>query len=226
MRTMPLLGVLILVGYMIAAVDAQAHKPIVIDGGPTTAETAHQIADPDVSQVAYHHVKPGQKEVWLSFNAQAGQTLFLQAGVPAIERYQNIRPAIVLLGPGLPEIVVPFEIPEGVGGLLFQTNEETPVFFHEEFTGTDSWQFSARTPETAEAGLYYVAGYIPSGEEGKIWVAIGEREAFGIADILKLPLTLYQVRSFHEVGIAGGLLFWAVVGLFLALVLLMLALVA
>lgn len=208
-----------------AAVEAQAHKPIVINGGPANAETAYPIADPDVSQVAYHHVKPGQEQIWLSFHADAGKTLFLQAGVPVIERYKHIRPAIALLGPGLPDISLPFDFPEGLGGLIFTTDAETPTVFHEEFTGTDSWQFAAQTPQTVEEGLHYVVAFIPTGEEGKIWVAIGEREAFTISDILQLPITLYKVRSFHEVGFAGGLLFWVLVGLFMALILLALALV-
>ncbi len=218
--------VLVLLGVLVfAAVEAQAHKPIVINGGPTNAETAYPITDPDVSQVAYHHVKPGQEQIWLSFQADAGKTLFLQAGVPVIERYRHIRPAIALLGPGLPEISLPFDFPEGLGGILFTTDAETPTFFHEEFTGTDSWQFEANTPQTVEEGTHYVVAFIPAGEEGKIWVAIGEREAFTIADILQLPITLFKVRAFHEIGFAGGLLFWAVVGLFMALILLVLALV-
>lgn len=216
-----ILGILVF-----AAVEAQAHKPIIINGGPTDAETAYRIADPDVSQVAYHHVKPGQEQIWLSFQAEAGQTLFLQAGVPVIKRYQHIRPAIALLGPGLPEISLPFDFPEGLGGLLFVTDTEMPTIFHEEFTGTDSWQFAAQTPQTVEEGLHYVVAFIPANEEGKIWVAIGERESFTIADILQLPVTLYKVRAFHEVGFAGGLLFWVVVGFFMALILLALALIS
>ncbi len=47
--------------------------------------------------------------------------------------------------------------------------------------------------------------YVPSGQTGKLWVAIGRREEFSLEDILGLPATIAQVREFHEVGDAGGI---------------------
>jgi hypothetical protein len=217
------LAALLALCVVLFALPAQAHKPIVIDGGPTDANTAYFVADVDVSQVAYHEAKPGQPEIWLTFNITAGTTLDLQLGVPLIDRYANLRPAMALLGPGLEEAELPFAVPEGYGAIVFSTEEEDPVVFNEEFTGTDSWQFPAKKVTVTEDGQYYLVAYIPSGEAGKLWVAIGLQEAFGIGDILSLPRVLTQVRAFHEIGPFGGILFWAMV-ILLVLGILLLAL--
>jgi hypothetical protein len=61
--------------------------------------------------------------------------------------------------------------------------------------------------------------YVPSGEVGKLWIAPGEEEEFGLDDIVSLPATIETVRQFHEVGhipvpcglpiLAAGLLAYA-----------------
>jgi hypothetical protein len=42
-------------------------------------------------------------------------------------------------------------------------------------------------------------GYVPSGEPGKFWVAVGEREAFGRADWARFGEWTLGARRFHEV---------------------------
>lgn len=192
-----------------AAYSAEAHKPVVVNGGPTNAATAYEIEDPGVSMVGYHERTASQPELWFTFQAQAGDKPFLQLGVPKIDRYQALRPAMVLLGPGLPVVDLPFAVPEGYGGIIYTTEGETPTLFSEEFTGTDSWMFSSHEPVLDHGGKYYLVGYIPGGQDGKFWMAIGTRESFGFSDILSLPVVLFKVRAFHEVGPFGGLLFWA-----------------
>jgi len=189
--------------------SAWAHKPIVVDGGPTTPDTAYEISDVDVSQVAYHEATPTQPRLWLGFQIPAGQKLFLQLGAPKLSDTNTIRPAMALLGPGLPDIDLPFEIPEGYGGYLYDTEGQNGEFFHEEFTGTDSWLFPAQEPVVPNAGLYYLVGYLPDTPQGKFWMAIGTAEKFGLSDILSLPGVVFKVRAFHEVGPFGGLIFWA-----------------
>lgn len=194
--------------------NAYAHKPVVINGGPTDAETAHQIDDVDVSQVGYHHAKPGQPELWFAFDVKPGEELFVQLGVPKLDRYEGLRPAMALIGPGLPDADVPFYVPQGYGGIVYDMAEVEPEVFHEEFTGTTSWQFPAEEPTVNVGGTYYLVGYLPGEDEGKFWMAVGVKEQFGLADILTLPQTLFQVRAFHEVQPFGGILFWAMAAVF------------
>ena len=55
------------------------------------------------------------------------------------------------------------------------------------------------------AGRYYVVAYDPSGQDGKLWVATGREEVFGLDVISELPGVLPQVRAFHEVESGGGI---------------------
>lgn len=203
--------------FMLTSIDAWAHKPVVIDGGATTYETAHKVQDPEVSYVGYHERTSEAPELWFTFEAEAGTPIYMQAGVPEIERYESLRPAMVLLGPDLPEVEVSFEIPEGYGGIVYSSEGQEPVNFDEEFTGTKSWQFEAVELDAPVKGRYYLVGYIPSGDDGKFWIALGKKEVFGFSDIFTLPRVLIKVRRFHEVFPLGGLLSWVLLFILMAI---------
>ena len=197
---------------------AYAHKPFVINGGATDVDTAYEIEDIAISQVGYHKSNPSKPELWCTFEAEAGEILYAQLGLPKIKEFKEERPAMVLLGPGLPAIDVPFDVPDGYGGYLFTSEGETPVLYDEEFTGTFSWQFPEIEQSIPVTGRYYLVGYNPSGENCKFWMALGRAEVFGIEDILTLPNVLFKVRAFHEVGPVGGILFWGYAGFLLIVV--------
>lgn len=189
---------------------AWAHNPVVINGGPTDAETAHKIKDISVSRVAYHHAKPGQPHLWLTFDGGMGQKIEFQMGVPRIERYSAVRPATALLGPGLPAAPdLPFAVPEGMGAVVFTTEGLDPAVFNEEFTGTVDWQFPMEDYILPQSGKYYLVTYLPSGGEGKFWIAPGKSEVFGVWDIIRMPVIIIQARAFHEISLWGGILGWA-----------------
>jgi hypothetical protein len=179
---------------------AWAHKPIFSDGSADNADSAILIDDVTISQVVYHEVTEGATQVWLTFEGQANYVLTVQLGVPFIERLADFRPAVAAVGPFLAEADLPVDVPPGMGAAVWTTEDVAdPEFFHEPFTGTDSWilgQFQLTLPTT---GRYYVAAYVPSGDLGKLWVAVGEREQFGLEDILSLPAVIERVREFHEV---------------------------
>jgi len=190
------------------AIPAAAHKPIVVNGGSTTLDTAIETEDVDISQVAYHEIAASKPELWLTFEVAANTPLYLQMGLPKLTRLENYRPAMALVGPGLPEAPVPFDIPEGYGAYVFTTLGEQPNEFYEPFTGTTSWQFPDKNLVLEAPGRYYLVGYHPENEPGKFWVAIGKREFFGLRDILSLPMITVQVRLFHEVFPFGGIAMW------------------
>jgi hypothetical protein len=199
---------------------AWAHNPIVIDGGPTDATTAHWVEDISVSRVAYHHAKPGQPFLWLTFDGKAGQKLEFQMGVPKIDRYASVRPATAVLGPGLPPAAeLPFPIPNGMGAVVFLTESQEPTVFNEEFTGTVDWQFRQENLSLPQDGRYYMVSYLPSGDEGKFWVALGKAEVFGLRDLIRMPVIIVQARNFHEIFPWGGILGWAYLGIIIALLL-------
>lgn len=208
---------------VLVSLSVWAHKPLPTDGTYSDADHALRVEEIDVSQVVYYELTHEGQQLWLTFEKEAEEGLYVSLGVPVIERLEDFRPALVVLGPGLPEIALPFETPEGFGGWIFETDGVSdPEAFHEPFTGTDSWVLLEDTVTLPGSGQHYVVAYSPLGEPGKLWVAIGTREAFGLRDVFELPATVREVREFHEVGgrprwlrvasVAGlvlvGLAFW------------------
>lgn len=178
---------------------ALAHLPVFDDGTAGNSEQALVISDIGLSQVVYHEVTAPAQPLWIAFDATAGQELYFNPGVPAIDRLQDYRPTFALVGPGLPEADLPFPLPTGYGAIVYPTADITaPEFFHEPFSGTDSWILFEETVTLLQTGRYYLVGYVPSGEPGKFWVAVGKREAFGLEDIATLPEDIRRVRAFHE----------------------------
>jgi hypothetical protein len=199
-------ALLVLSCLLIQAPVAWAHKPIFPDGRGCDQADAITVADVSVSQVAYTELAETCPQLWLTFDAVAGQNLYLQIALPQIERFKDLRPAVAVLGPGLPAVDVPFPVPSGYGGLVFTTDDVAePKAFHEPFTGTDSWILKELNQTLLAAGRHYIVAYIPSGEFGKIWVAFGKAEQFGLGDLLNFGNIVAKVRAFHEVSPRGGL---------------------
>ena len=66
----------------------------------------------------------------MSFEATAGFDLYVQGGVPEIERLSDYKPTIAVVAPGFPdaEETLPFDIPEGLGVVVFAPEEESSDF--------------------------------------------------------------------------------------------------
>lgn len=185
---------------------ALAHRPTFSDGSAVDADSALEIDDITVSQVVYHEVTEDAPRLWQTFTAEQGAELWVQIGVPVIDRLKDYRPAVAVLGPGLPEVSLPFDIPDGLGGVIITTEGvDDPEVFHEHFTNTRSWILAEQTVQLADAGRYYLVAYVPSGEAGKLWVAVGTREVFGLADIFVAREWTTKARQFHEVPVGLGL---------------------
>ena len=181
--------------------SAHAHKPIFSEGAGGNINVAIAIDDVNISYVVYHEITADVPQLWLTFEANAGQPLFFQLGVPVIERLQDYRPALAVLGPGLPQADLPFTIPDELGAVILTPDMDTEVeFFHEPITGTDSWILGTLEIDAPQQGLYYAVAYVPNSDTGKLWVAPGTVEQFGLEDIISLTDTINRVRAFHEVS--------------------------
>lgn len=179
---------------------ALGHDPTISDGTANGPETALHFDDIQVSRVVYHEATEEAQQLWLTFDIDEPQSLVVTLGIPLIDRLAAFRPAVAVLGPGLPDIEVPFEIPQGLGGQLFETDTvRDPEEFHEPFSGTTSWILRREHVDLPEAGTYYLVAYVPSGETGKLWLAPGDREAFTLGLIIELGTVLREIRAFHEV---------------------------
>lgn len=194
---------------------ASAHVPIFSNGSAVGPESAYDVNEPTVSRVVYHEMTESAGQVWVTFEGQAGTRVPFRLGVPLIDRLADYRPALAVLGPGLGAIALPLAVPDGMGGVKIEADPGTELeVFHEEFTGTESWIVGDLDLMLPETGRYYVVAYVPSGEPGKLWAALGDREVFSADDIASLPETINRVRSFHEVQLATVPCFVPLVGVF------------
>jgi hypothetical protein len=182
-----------------------AHRPIFSEKAATDPNTAVLITQPAISQVIYREITKEAKQIWLAFDANERFELFIQIGVPVLDRLKQFRPAMLVVGPGLPEGNVQCDLPNGAGAKAFPTDGvKQPRFFHEHFTGTDSWILRSETVVLPKSGRHYVVAYAPSGQEGKLWLSIGSKEAFGLADWAKFREWKKRIRKFHEISEGGG----------------------
>jgi hypothetical protein len=175
-----------------------AHKPIWSGKPAIDPNTAIALIDPNISQVVYRSLPAGPNQVWTTLTAHAKFKLYVQIGVPVIERLKNFRPTLAVIGPGLKKSDLPFKIPFNCGATVIDTNSVEPRFFHEPFTGTDSWILESKTIELPQSGTFYVVAFNPKQSGGKLWISVGQKEKFGLADLLNMGQTIKLVRGFHE----------------------------
>ena len=189
---------------MILCSLAQAHRPIFSEKAATDPNTAVLISQPAISQVIYREITDDAEQVWLAFDVNEGFGLFIQIGVPVLDRLKDFRPSMLVVGPGLPEDNLPFKLPAGAGANDFPTDAiEDPRLFHEHFTGTDSWILRSDSIRIPKSGRYYVVAYVPSGKKGKLWLSVGKKESFGLAEWAQFGEWKKKIRKFHEVSEAG-----------------------
>lgn len=202
------------VGLLLHADTVWAHKPILPDGAADSPAHAVPVKDVDVSMVVYHQATALSPRVWVVFEGQKGKMVELQLGVPRLDRFRDTRPVAAVIGPGLPPWKGGFDAPPGLGGVVFGTaGGAEPKAFHEPFTGTDSWLFEKQKLVLPESGRYYLVGFLPDQAEGKLWLAFGFKEAYGLRDWLSLPAWIARVRQFHEVrGVPRWVWFLTVLG--------------
>ena len=176
-----------------------AHKPSFGDGF-TSPDTAFEIIDPDISIVVYQSLTCDNPELWMSFDVEPGYELYVQLGVPVIERLEAYYPSVAVVAKGLPaDVDVPFQLPEGMGAIVFEATPESAEFY-EPFTQTESWIWREEWVEIPEGGEGYVVGWHPESLTGKIWLATGEVEDFSDVNPADFAYWNEAVNNFHETG--------------------------
>jgi hypothetical protein len=178
---------------------ASAHKPSF--GTYSTSTEAYESEDPSVSIVLYQEVTCEDSTLWLTFEGQEGFELYLQAGVPQIDRLESYKPSLAFVAKGLaaPTIELPFDIPEGYGVEIYSPEPESTDFY-EPFTQTESWVWVEDWTIVPEDGTAYVVAWNEAGWTGKMWLAIGTIEEFDEVEISEFIEWNELVNNFHETG--------------------------
>lgn len=175
-----------------------AHAPYTSVDDHPTPEEAFAITDVDRSIVLYDQVSCEVPGVWMAFDAGSAEELFLQVGVPVVDRLADHRPLVFVLAEGLPEAVdLPIEVPDGLGALVFDaTDVAEPVLFYEPFTGTQSWIWVEETIAIPGDGTGYIVALEGTERTGKLWVATGTIEDFSQG----VGATFEDVWAYHEIN--------------------------
>ncbi len=180
------------------ASPALGHRPALQDGAWSTPKDAYVVQDIELSQVVYHRATCDARRLWFRIPAKAGDALFVQLGVPVLERLAHRPFALALLGPGLPPVALPFAAPASTGRTWPAATPQEGTLFDEPFSSTQSWILLEQTVTLPETGDYWLAAWPADGRTAKLWLSVGTVEKFDAEAMLEVIPLLDEVRRFHE----------------------------
>ena len=185
---------------MLGWTHAHAHKPSYANDH-SSVDLAFEVADPEISIVLYAEMTCTKQELWLHMDSTGFEEVWLELGVPQLERLADYRPSLAIVAEGLPNTDVPFELPDGMGAEVITTDHvEDPILFNEPFTQTDSWILFRDWYDIPEGTDVYLVAYNPGDYTGKLWVAVGLVEDFSDVDMSEFGDWLEKTQAFHEIG--------------------------
>ena len=175
-----------------------AHRPQFIRTDNSKLENARVISDPEISRAIYGELAPGEVHFY-QFVLPEDREFFAQMLVPARPRSKDFQPTLALIGPGLPAMAaeIPFALPPNTGALILPW-EDKEVFF-EPFTQT-RYYMARELRRVLPAGTWKLAVYQPEGKGGKYTLVVGEKEQWGIKDILSFPAMWFRTRWWYSPG--------------------------
>ena len=180
--------------------EAHAHKPSYANDH-STKDLAFEVEDPEISIVLYAEMTCTKQELWLHMDSTGFEQVWLELGVPQLDRLADYRPSLAIVAEGLPEADVPFDLPEGMGAEVIHTDDVVdPIPFNEPFTQTDSWILFRDWYDIPEGTDVYLVAYNPAEYTGKLWVAVGLVEDFSDVDMSEFGEWLDKTQAFHEIG--------------------------
>jgi len=176
-----------------------AHKPIFISEDIGSIERAQLIEKPEISWAVYNMLEQKREVDFYKIEGKKGMKVYLQMTIPKLKGLESFNPTVILMGREFPEVQreIPFDLPEGYGGMIIGPRTASKIFF-EPFTQTryiirQEERITLQRDET-----YYIAVYSEDEKTGKYTLAIGEKEEFGFADIIKFPITWLKVRLWYN----------------------------
>ena len=178
---------------------AHAHKPSYANDH-SSMETAFEVIDPEISIVLYAEMTCTQDTLWLHMDTAGLDQVWLELGVPVLDRLEDYRPSLAIVAEGFPDADVPFDLPDGMGAVVIETDDvQTPIDFSEPFTQTDSWILFRDWFDVPPDSDVYLVAYNPAAFTGKLWVAVGLIEDFSDVEFSDWSEWLEKTQAFHEI---------------------------
>lgn len=174
---------------------AYAHKPI-FEGKDLSFANPAIVPEHTISYAVYGQLQTKQDVDFIKFNAKEKDTFFIQMTIPVIKGNEDFKPYIAIIGKGIEEKSdLPFNIPESYGSIILPPGERE--YFYEKFTQTAYYKTQSIRGEIPESTDYYIAVYSYD-RGGKYVLTIGEKENFGIKDILTFPYVYLRVKYYFS----------------------------
>jgi len=182
----------------VLSTNAWAHKPS-FGNDHSSTNNAYQVIDPDISIVLYAEVSCTDSVVWMEMETKDRDEIWVELGVPMLDRFEDYRPSMAIVGPGLPEASLPFEVPDGMGATVFNTEDvDEPVEFYEPFTQTESWILYQGWIDVPTESTVYLVAWDPQDFTGKLWVAVGKTEDFSGVGADQFGEWVEQTHAYYE----------------------------
>lgn len=185
---------------------ALAHIPLDTSGSASKEDPIF-VEDHQISWAAYNQLEQAGDVDYYSFKAEQSEEIYFSMVIPLIERYQNFKPDLALIGPALENDYAGYD-PDYINSLLKLESDENIIIvrddndnsdtFFEPFTRTSYWKRQEFSTAAPAAGTYYLAVFSGNENPGKYTLAIGRKEIWGLKDIIKLPKIIWNTRIFVE----------------------------
>ena len=209
--------------FLIALPPVYAHKPLQSDGSNTTFENALIIPDHKISWAIYEELDPYQTKFY-SFDAKKGESFYSSIVIPKLERLENYKPSMALIGKGIeiqniPELTE--RLPDG-GKVVFNYDGVIPSEeFYEPFGQATYWERQEIQITIPQDGMYYLMVFDKQGFGGKYSLAVGKIESFSFIDFITiLPTAWLDTKFFFEDYVSPLIFFLLVFGIPIGVILL------
>ncbi|MBC9783136.1 hypothetical protein H1S01_01270 [Heliobacterium chlorum] len=152
------------------------------------------------SQIIYGKLFYAGQTDYFRVQGKKGDLLLFELAIPRRGGLETFRPSVAVIGPGLPMVSLDTSycvIPNGLGAHIVEPSlREREIT--DPMTGCDYWLtqvFQFRLPSDAD---YYLAVFDKEGKPGKYSLQVGVPEERSIAQGLKHPVQVLQVRAWYN----------------------------
>jgi hypothetical protein len=160
------------------------------------------VDDSEVSYSYYAELSPGRPDIYQVY-ARQGQAFNPSLLVPRSDDLKSFTPSMALIGPGIGDPTasarisdLPVKPPTNTGVLVVtaQGDAANRPTYSDPLTLASYWKGPEVNQPYPRDGPYYVVVWDKSRRGGRYVLTIGERDEFGLVDLVKYPYTWAKLQ--------------------------------